>query len=141
MRFEIGFISCLILVMACILWITGNMAMATTGTELLIGAATVNITPDVPIALSGQMHTRIAHEVTSPLTATAIAMESRREGKPIDQAIMVSCDLIGIPEGMVERLRRGLKKRLPDFDVKKLFLNATHTHNAPLLNALWTESP
>jgi len=133
MRLKIGFRSCVIYFVAGVIWTTGNMAMASTGAEILIGAATTNITPEGPVALSGQMNRRIAHEVTSPLTATAIAMESRKEGKTIDQAIMVSCDLMGIPEGMVERLRQGLKDRLPDFEFKKLFLNATHTHNAPVL--------
>ncbi len=47
------------------------------GAELHVGGATVSITPDRPVALAGQMHTRIARDVESPVTATALALESR----------------------------------------------------------------
>ena len=39
--------------------------------ELHVGGATVSITPDRPVALAGQMHTRIARDVESPATATS----------------------------------------------------------------------
>ena len=52
-------------------------ALSVTAAELHIGGATVSITPDEPVALSGQMHTRIARTVESPVTATALALESR----------------------------------------------------------------
>jgi hypothetical protein len=101
--------------------------------ELHIGGATVSITPDQPVALSGQMHTRIAKTVESPVTATALALESRDGEKVRDQAIMVSCDLVAIREGILEMVRERLEQRLPDFDVNKLFLSATHTHTAPVM--------
>ena len=102
--------------------------------NFLMGAATTNITPDGPVALAGQMNTRIAREVRSSLMAAAIALESRAEGKILDQAIIVSCDLGSIPDGMVEGLRQGLRGRLRGFNVDKLFINATHTHNGPVLS-------
>ena len=46
---------------------------------------------------------------------------------------MVSCDLIGIPEEVLGLVRQEVHKRLPDLDTKKIFLNATHTHTAPVL--------
>jgi hypothetical protein len=101
--------------------------------ELHIGGATVSITPDQPVALSGQMHTRIAKTVESPVTATALALESRDGEKVRDQAIMVSCDLVAIREGILEMVRERLEQQLPDFDVNKLFLSATHTHTAPVM--------
>jgi len=101
--------------------------------QLHVGAAGVSITPSKPVALLGQVHTRIAHKVESPLTATAVAIETRDGDKVLDQAIMVSCDLAGIPDDLQDRTRKRIKKRLPDFDVRKLFLAATHTHTAPVL--------
>ena len=133
MRHEIGLRSRTFLVAVGVAWIVSGMAKASMGAELLVGAATINITPEVPVALSGQMVTRIAREVRSPLTATALALESRQDDKVLDQAIMVSCDLLSIPEGLLNQLRQGLKDRLSDFEVKKLFLNATHTHTGPVL--------
>jgi len=101
--------------------------------ELLVGGATTNITPDKPVALCGQFHTRIARSVDNPCTATAVAIEARDGERVIDQAIMVSCDLSAIWGTTQEQLRERVKARLPGFDPKKLFLNATHTHTAPVL--------
>ena len=39
--------------------------------ELYVGGATVSITPDKPVALWGQLHTRISLGVESPVLATA----------------------------------------------------------------------
>ena len=101
--------------------------------ELRVGAATTSITPDRPVALSGQMRTRIAEEVESPVTATALAIEARQGDEVVDQAILVSCDLVAIREGLIEQVRRRLGDRLPDFDPLKLVMSATHTHTAPVL--------
>jgi lysophospholipase L1-like esterase len=101
--------------------------------KLHIGGATVSITPDRPIALAGQMHTRIAREVESPVTATALALESREGDKALDQAILISCDLVAIDSAVLDKVRRRVKDRLPEFDVQKLLLSATHTHTAPVM--------
>jgi hypothetical protein len=110
-----------------------TLALPLRAAELQIGGATVSITPEQPVPLSGQMHTRIARTVASPVTATALALESRDGDKVLDQAIMVSCDLVAIREGILEMVRERIKPRLADFDVHKLFLNATHTHTAPVM--------
>ena len=101
--------------------------------EIHVGGASVSITPDQPVALAGQMHTRIARTVESEVTATALALESREGDRVLEQAILVSCDLVGIREGVVEAVRIRVKPRLADFDVSKLILNATHTHTAPVM--------
>src|SRR5690606_15132705 len=97
--------------------------------------------PDLPVALAGQFHTRISEYVHDPVTATAIAIETRQDGKVVDQAIMVSCDLVAIRGGLQERLRANLQDRLDGFDVQKLFLNATHTHTGPVLQSGIYELP
>ena len=104
-----------------------------TAAELHIGGATVSITPEQPVAISGQMHTRIARIVESPVTATALALESREGDKVLDQAIMVSCDLVAIREGIQDMVRERIQDRIPDFDGSKLVMNATHTHTAPVM--------
>ena len=101
--------------------------------ELLVGTAVADITPTGPIAVSGQFHLRIAKTVETPLTANVIALESREEGLSRDVAIMVSCDLLYIPSEVLELVRKVVRERLPDLDTKKLFLNGTHTHTAPVL--------
>lgn len=141
MRYKIRVLFWIFIIAVVVLLITGGLANEGARAELLVGAAITDITPEGPVALSGQMFTRIAHKVASPLTATALALESRKGDKVLDQVIVVSCDLVGIPEEMLEQLRRGLKDRLPGFDVKKLFLSATHTHTGPVLRDGWYEIP
>lgn len=101
--------------------------------ELFVGGATVSITPAQPVALAGQMSTRIAREVQSPATATALALESRDGDTILDQAILISCDLVAIREGILEGVRQTLRERIPEFPADKLVLSATHTHTAPVM--------
>ena len=109
--------------------ISGNVECA----ELHVGAATTSITPDEPVAVSGQFPTRIARTVENPCTATALALESREGDKVVDQAIMVSCDLVAIRGTIQDQLREKLEGKLDGFDLKKLFLSATHTHTGPVM--------
>ncbi|MBI5693262.1 MAG: hypothetical protein HZC55_24555 [Verrucomicrobia bacterium] len=100
--------------------------------ELWIGAATTNITPDRPVALDGHRNLRISNTVESPLTATALVVESRTGDTTTDQATIVSCDIVAIRPGVLEKVRAKVQSRRPDIDGRKVFLCATHTHNAPV---------
>jgi hypothetical protein len=95
------------------------------------GWATVDITPQKPVNLVGQRRKRIARTTRDPLTATALALETRGADGPAEQAILVSCDVISSPKEAMAKLREALKPLVPDFDIRKLILNATHTHTAP----------
>ena len=53
------------------------------------------------------------------------------EGKVVEQAILVSCDLISLRRVTLNSVRALLKEQLPDFNPDKLIMNATHTHQAP----------
>jgi hypothetical protein len=101
--------------------------------ELHVGGATVSITPDRPVPLAGQMHTRVARGVESPVTATALALESRDRGKVVDQAVLVSCDLVTIDAAVLNRVRHLVGNRVPGLDRQKVVLSATHTHTAPVM--------
>jgi len=122
---------CLAVVMPVLLAASGGAS------ELLVGTATTSITPDKPTALAGQFRTRIARKVDNPCTATALALEARDGDKVLDQAILVSCDLVAIRRGIQARFREKAKGKLPGFDIRKAFLSATHTHTAPLMLERW----
>jgi len=62
-----------------------------------------------------------------------LALESRDGQRSLDQAILVACDLCVIRPGIQDGFRQHVSGRLPGFDINKLFLAATHTHNAPVL--------
>lgn len=101
--------------------------------ELHIGTAAADITPALPVAVTGQFNLRIAKTAETPLTANVVALESREGNRSLDEAIMVSCDLIGIPNMYLKMVRAEVHKKLPDLDANKIFLNAIHTHTAPVL--------
>jgi hypothetical protein len=115
-----------------VLWL-GCADVPARAAELWIGTATVNITPDRPVPLTGNTTVRISTDVLSPCTANVLALESRDGNRAVDQAILVSCDLCVIRPGLQEGFRKYLAGRLPGFDLNKLFLAATHTHNSPVL--------
>lgn len=104
----------------------------TQAAQIHIGAVTVDITPDQPVALDGQRNVRISQQPATQIFATALALESREGDQTLDQAIIVSCDLVAIRQGILAKVREKTGDRLPGFDLKKLFLSATHTHTAPV---------
>lgn len=115
-----------------LLLITLALAPLVNAATLHVGAHTTSITPNAPVALDGQMRTRIAHEVESELLANALALESREGDTVVEQALFVACDLVAIREGVRESVQQALAARIPDFDVRKLILSATHTHTGPV---------
>lgn len=115
------------------LMVTVLLSPVAAGDELRVGAASISITPDKPVALSGQMRTRIAREVQSEVTAIALALESSNESGVVDQAVFVSCDLVAIREGITEQVRAAVAERVEDLDASKVILSATHTHTAPVM--------
>ncbi|HWL07408.1 MAG TPA: hypothetical protein VNQ76_03240, partial [Planctomicrobium sp.] len=100
-----------------------------------VGGATVNITPEPPVALDGMRARRIAKEVAAPCTASALVLETREGDRSVEQVIFVSCDLIAIRGGddFYASVREQIQGRVPDTALNRLVINATHTHWAPVL--------
>ena len=99
--------------------------------NLQVGWAVADITPDRPVALIGQLHKRISQAVQDPLTATVLALETVNPAGEKEQAVMVSCDITFVRGQTQKKLQNAVAARLSEFDSSKLFLNATHTHTAP----------
>jgi hypothetical protein len=123
-----NFIICCLITVCLIAFSMPTMQAA----ELWIGAVTVDITPDQPVALDGQRQVRISDTPATPIEAVVLALEARDGEQVLDQAIVVTCDLVAIRRGILHKVRENLGDRLPDFDSMKLLLNATHTHTAPV---------
>ncbi|MDP6637382.1 MAG: hypothetical protein QGG42_20990 [Phycisphaerae bacterium] len=121
-----------ILIVSCLL-VCGMTAWPACGGQLHVGAASADITPSEPVAVSGQFGLRIARKIESPVTANVIALESRQGDRSIDIAIMVSCDVVYIPDKILSLVRQTVRRSLPKFDTSKIFLNGTHTHTGPVL--------
>ncbi len=103
--------------------------------QFYVGAASCDFTPPKPVALDGQMGTRISRGALTPITANAIALESRDGDRSLASCILVSLDMVGIRPELETPIRAAVKKQLPDFEVTNLILSATHTHTAPVADA------
>ncbi|HBB75535.1 MAG TPA: hypothetical protein DC048_13935, partial [Planctomycetaceae bacterium] len=101
--------------------------------ELFAGAATVSITPDRPVALSGQMRTRISTDVASPVTATVLVFESRDGERVLGTTTFVSCDVVSIPDDALAAIRTQVAMKTPRVPVERIVVSATHTHTGPVL--------
>ena len=104
------------------------------GDSVLVGWASRDFTPSRASTLRGQFHVRVSKGVDDPVTVTALAFESASPGAPRQQAIVISCDIVGVSENVHSRIREALRGRLDDFDLNMLFAHATHTHSAPTLD-------
>ncbi|MCQ2426956.1 MAG: hypothetical protein MJ137_00955 [Clostridia bacterium] len=93
--------------------------------SLKFGWSEISITPDKRLMLEGQFYDRISQYVETPITATALAIEAGKE-----QAILISCDLTHVYAALVDKIRERIAPVIPDFDVSKLIVNATHTHTS-----------
>ncbi len=102
--------------------------------QLYVGWATVDITPTARVVLDGSGYKRVTREVEDPVTATVLALETRDGDLVIEQAIMISFDLVRMTKEVQEGLQREAADRLKDFDSSKLFCNATHTHCGPSIS-------
>jgi len=110
------------------------------GGDLLIGSATIDITPPRPAALAGQFNTRISTTPETPIIAAAVAISSNTGANITEQSILISCDLVGIHHSVLAQLRTHLQPLIPDFDVRKLIVSATHTHTAPVTSEIPEET-
>ena len=118
--------------LACVA-MAGAPAPAPRAGKLSIGWASADITPAQPVALCGQFNLRISKRVNDPLTATALAIEARDGDGVLDQAVLVSCDVVGIRKADLERVRALVKERAPELDPAKILIGTTHTHTGPSL--------
>ena len=94
--------------------------------EFRIGWAEVDITPEKKVSLVGQFAERISEYVEKPLTVTAMALS-----KGDEQAVFVSCDLVGVSYGLVEEVRAKLEGNGAGLDPMKVIISAIHTHTGP----------
>ena len=113
------------------LFIVSSIPARSQEEKLYVGWAQADITPGRPVDLVGQGYKRISDSVHDPITATVLAIETRGEHGRKEQAIMISCDFVGIVSQTQKTLQDIISRRLNDFDARKLFMNATHTHTAP----------
>lgn len=91
---------------------------------LNIGWGQINITPDRPVHIIGQMYQRISQYIHDPITATVLVLENRKE-----QVVFVSADMTEVPSHALDAVRRNLAV-YEDLDFSKVSFHVTHSHNS-----------
>ncbi len=94
---------------------------------LKIGWASRDVSTNDPVGIGGQKYERISKGSYDPTTITVLLMENEGE-----QVIFISGDFTSINKELLSEVRRAVMEKTPEVDVKKIILNATHTHTAPL---------
>jgi hypothetical protein len=93
-------------------------------TSVLAGWAEAEITPGIPCRMGGYgSRAASANAVHDPLHVYALAL-----GTPERPLVVITCDLIGVDETMVEETRRNVAQQHPGAIT---WLGATHTHSGP----------
>lgn len=112
-----------------------SCSSAIRGSDLYIGVAAADISPEFPVALMGQFHLRVAHTAKNKLIANVVFLESRNGESLADQTVFVSCDLVFIPKVLTDLVRKQTQGQIPGLDVNKIILSATHTHTSPVIES------
>ena len=93
------------------------------------GTATVNITPELPIWLSGYAaRNKPANDKLDDLWAKALALESP-DGR---RAVLVTIDLVGIDRHLSQKVCRRIEEQY-DLPRSAIALNVSHTHSGPVV--------
>ncbi len=93
--------------------------------KLLIGWAEESLVPDKKVQLGGQFYERISEYVESPITVTAMAVESGDE-----KLILMSADVTSLNTDILQLIREEFRKICPEVAPEALVLAATHTHTS-----------
>src|SRR5258706_2049592 len=101
--------------------------------RMVVGTASVDITPDYAIRLSGYGGRRTPSEGTvQHLFAKALSLRSARDG---NLTLIITLDNLGIPAAMTERIyeRIAAQVKLPR---EQFAICATHTHTVPMISGM-----
>ncbi|MEQ1750661.1 MAG: neutral/alkaline non-lysosomal ceramidase N-terminal domain-containing protein, partial [Prosthecobacter sp.] len=94
-----------------------------------VGAASLDITPDYPVRLSGYGNRRLPNTgVSQHIFAKALAIGSDEEGP----AVLVTVDNCGVPGSMRDEVLRRLAMK-SKVSSERFAICSSHTHCAPML--------
>lgn len=112
--------------LACVLLIAPTTLLAGT---VPVGVAKVEVTPTVPILLSGYSSRQVESKTAAgKLWVKAMAIGSDADGP----AVVITADTLGIPDSIGAEVASRLKKKA-GIPREKIVFGASHTHSAPFL--------
>ncbi len=112
----------------------GLLARSPANAGWLAGLAKIDITPAEPVPLAGYGgKTRMSERVEHPIWLKALAIRDENGAT----AVIVTADLVGLSERMVDRIARDALDR-HGIARDHLILNASHNHSCPVTeDVLW----
>ncbi|KXK35720.1 MAG: Neutral/alkaline non-lysosomal ceramidase [Candidatus Hinthialibacteria bacterium OLB16] len=94
--------------------------------SLLAGLAQKSITPPIGASVAGYFEPHAAVEIINDLFAEILILRSETGG----QAALIDCDVIGLSEETVRKIRRQISTKT-SFQPHEILISATHTHTGP----------
>ena len=95
--------------------------------DFRLGTATVKITPPLGTPMAGYYGERKSQGVLDDIYAKAIVLDDGNT-----KAVMVVCDLIGLPRAVVVEARRIVEEKT-GITAENVMISATHTHTGPVV--------
>ncbi|MEZ5400663.1 MAG: neutral/alkaline non-lysosomal ceramidase N-terminal domain-containing protein [Bryobacteraceae bacterium] len=115
--------------LALVALIAAAAGLAAGKADFEAGAASVDITPEGPIWLSGYAaRTHASDGVLSPIQAKALALRDRKGYR----IVIVTADVVGLPRGITDAVAARLEKEHGLRRAQVVF-NASHTHTGPVI--------
>ena len=91
------------------------------------GAASIDITPDLPMWMAGYgSRNKPGDEVAHPLYAKALSIKDDNE----KTAVIVTIDILGIPKTLRKTIESAVLEKY-NIEPAYLMINASHTHGGP----------
>src|SRR5690606_36998345 len=107
------------------------------GNGQFVASEIVDITPEIPVAVDGQMHLRITNVIETPLEANILVISKELNFSSENYVVFVSCDLVTIPLLLRDKIRKNVASKLKGFNYEKIIINATHTHTGAVVRDKW----
>lgn len=97
-----------------------------------VGVAKIDITPERPIRLTGYSERDSSYAgIYHRLWGKALAFHDKRSG----YSLLVTVDLLGIPEHITQQVRRELAARI-GVKPENVAISASHTHSGPQIGSI-----
>jgi neutral ceramidase len=117
----------LMLLKICVAIFISFLSLTSFAIDLKVGSAAVIITPPLGTPMAGYYSDRGATAIHDDLFAKAIVFE--KNGTRI---AVISCDLVGIPDQIVAKVR-DLVEKSTGISSDNIMVSATHSHTGPVI--------
>jgi len=133
---NIRLVSICILTLFCTFSLSSGQDLQGESTQVKMGAAKVNITPAVPVPMSGYAARDMPFTgIHDQLFATALYFKS-----PENSLLLITADVIGYNRPFIEKTREMISARI-GIEPENILITAVHNHGGPVTKAYEKDVP